>query len=323
MEIQAYDVTASVDREGRVVERAANVPGVSVQSDSHDESPVRLVGREREIGLLRDELQRVLDGHGRLVLVFGEAGIGKTSLVSVLAHQAEAQGCLVLWGHAYDLSVTPPYGPWLDMLSEYPHDVDGLPRPSFAPAASSQAAAGSQDALFADIASFFQETAVRRPLVLVIDDLHWSDQGSLDFLRFLARQIGAHRILLIATYRSDELHRHHPLYDLLPLLIRESVAERVEVRRRDAEGHRSLIASRYVMSEEDAARLEQHLHSHAEGNPFFALELLRNLEEEGALRQVSGVWSLGDTSRFRIPPLIRQVIERRLARLGDQERSLL
>jgi DNA-binding CsgD family transcriptional regulator/uncharacterized tellurite resistance protein B-like protein len=299
------------------------MPGVSDQSDGQGQPAVRLVGREREIGLLRDQLRRVLDGHGRLVLVSGEAGIGKTTLVSDLARRAETRGCLVLRGHVYDLSVTPPYGPWLEMLRQYPGATVGLPPlPDLVQATPSQAA-GSQDALFSAVASFLQSVALRRPIVLVLDDLHWSDQGSLDFLRYLARQIDNHRILLLATYRSDELHRHHPLYAVLPLVVRESGAERLEVRPLDSEAHRALIASRYSMDDEDAARLEQYLQAHAEGNPLFALELLRNLEEEGVLRLVGDAWSIGDLAQVRIPPLLRQVIERRLARLGDRERSLL
>lgn len=282
------------------------------------------MGREREIGVLRDQLKRMLDGQGRLVLVSGEAGIGKTTLVDDLTREAEAQGCLVLWGHAYDLSVTPPYGPWLEMLRLDPARTDGLLLlPTHVQDAQALAAVGSQDALFAAVGAFFQDVALQHPLVLVLDDLHWADQGSLDFLRFLARQIGDRRILLVATYRSDELHRHHPLYALLPLVTREAGAERLEVRRLDAEGHRSLITSHYTMNQEDAARLEHHLQAHAEGNPFFALELLRSLEEEGILQQIDGVWSLGDTTRVRIPPLLRQVIERRLVRLDDEVRSLL
>ena len=231
---------------------------------------------------------------------------------------------LALWGHAYDLSTTPAYGPWLELLRRIPAGPDGLPPlPDFVQDARSLAEISSQDALFAAITAFFEDVAHQRPLLLVLDDLHWADQGSLDFLRFLARQSSPSRILLVATYRSDELHRHHPLYALLPLVIREAGAERLEVRRLDAGGHDALIAEHYSLRPEDAARLQVYLGAHAEGNPLFALELLRSLEEDGVLRQDAGGWSLGDIGDVRLPPLLRQVIERRLDRLDDDSRGLL
>ncbi len=299
-------------------------PDIGVDTSDRDRPRVRLVGREREIGVLRNALRQMLDGQGRLVLVSGEAGIGKTSLVDNLTDAAEAQGCLALRGHAYDLSVTPPYGPWLELLRRYPAQSDGLPSlPPFVDDVGSLAAVATQEALFAAIATFFKAVALQRPLVLVLDDLHWADQGSLDFLRFLAREIGSERVLLVGTYRSDEIHRHHPMYALLPLVVREATAERLEVRRLNAEGHRALIESRYTLCTEDVDRLEQYLTDHAEGNPLYALELLRSLEEDGLLQRVDGGWLLGDIRPVRLPPLLQQVIERRLARLGTESHNLL
>lgn len=297
---------------------AASEPGIANDAGGW------IVGRERERGILRAQLRDALDGTGRLVLVGGEAGIGKTTLVEDLTRAATARGCLVLWGHAYDLTATPPYGPWLELLRRYPAGSDDLPPvPAVVADARSLADAGSQDAFFASVTGFFDDVARQQPLVLVLEDLHWADQGSLDFLRYPARQLRHSRILLVATYRSDELHRHHPLYALLPVLVRESGAERLDVQRLDAAANRSLIASRYTLGEDAAARLEGYLQTHAEGNPLFALELLRSLEEGGVLRKDDGTWSLGDVTRVHIPSLLRQVIEGRLDRLGAEARGLL
>jgi tetratricopeptide (TPR) repeat protein len=109
----------------------------------------------------------------------------------------------------------------------------------------------------------------------------------------------------------------------LPLVIREAHAERLTLRRLDAAGQLALITSRYRIGEHDAARLAHYLQAHAEGNPLFALELLRSLEEERTLQQLGGVWSYGDTTAVLIPPLLRQVIERRLGRLENETRVLL
>ncbi|HEU5423354.1 MAG TPA: AAA family ATPase, partial [Nitrolancea sp.] len=284
-----------------------------------------LVGREREQGLLRGQLDRMLGGHGGVVLVGGEAGIGKTTLVEDLSVQAEEQGALVLWGHAYDLSVTPPYGPWLEILRQYRSlaAADLPPVPPFVFDTAELAKVGSQETLFTTMTGFFTTLAARRPLLLVLDDLQWDDQASLDFLRHLARQLAGQRVLLLATYRSDEVTRRHPLAALLPLLVREAGAERVDVQPIQQAGRRALIRSRYALGEADQTRLERYLEEHAEGNPLYAGELLRTLEEEGVLTQQAGDWTLGNLEQVRLPALLRQVIEGRLARLDEECQRLL
>ena len=283
-----------------------------------------LVGREREQATLREQLERMLAGHGGTVLVGGEAGIGKTTLIEDLSIEAEDRGTLVLWGHAYDLSVTPPYGPWLEIFRQYRSVSDSLPPlPAFIGNPDELAKVGSQQTLFTSVADFFQSVAAQHPLVLVLDDLHWADEASLDFFRFLARQLSNQRLQLIATYRTDELHRRHPLYSLLPLFVREAEAERLEVRRLDDAGHRALIRGRYELSETDQTRLETYLVAHAEGNPFYAGELLRTLEDAGILAHDGQRWLMGDLEQVRLPPLVRQVIDGRLSRLDVETRELL
>ncbi len=213
--------------------------------------PPVLVGREREQAMLRQALDEMLAGHGSLVLVTGEAGIGKTTLVEWLAGEAEEQGYLVLWGHAYDLSVTPPYGPWLEILRAYPQDDSLRALPPFVDDLESTAALGSQDRLFSAACDFFVEVGRCQPLVMILEDLHWADQASLSFLRVLARSIVNQRILLFVTYRSDELHHSQPLYTFLPALIREARAERVEMRPLNNAEQRAFIESRYTLTTSD------------------------------------------------------------------------
>ena len=231
---------------------------------------------------------------------------------------------MVLWGHAYDLAVTPPYGPWLEVLRRVDSLGEEWPRvPAFVRDAEALANVGSQDTLFAAVVAYFQELSTKIPLVLLLDDLHWADQASLDFLRYLARQIADYRILIVGTYRSDELHRQHPLYVYLPMLVRESAAERLAVRPLNAAGTRALIRQYCKLEAGDQARLERYLADHAEGNPLYAGELLRSLQEDRVLVERDSGWSLGDLNQVQLPPLLLQVIERRLARLSKETRNLL
>ncbi len=283
----------------------------------------RLVGRQREQDILRQHLDAAINGHGNLVLISGEAGIGKTTLVEHLGREAEAAGCLIQWGHAYDLTTTPPYGPWIELARRYQATGREPAFPSFIDDSEALAELGSQERLLREVSTFFTGLADQQPLVLVLDDLHWADQASLDLLRVLARDVRAHALLLVVTYRSDELNRRHPLFALVPLLIRESGAERLDVRPLDDVALRSLIWQRYRLGTEAVTRLGSYLRAHAEGNPLYALELVRALEAEGILSEVNGTWQLGDLERMRLPPLLRQVIEGRLGRLSQETRELL
>lgn len=283
----------------------------------------RLVGREREQAILRQALDDTLAGTGSLFLVGGEAGIGKTSLALDLARSAAEAGALTLTGHAYDLSVTPPYGPWLEIFDEYPLSETLPPLPAFTHGfeASSDLVSGAR--LFAAAREFFVSIAAQQPLVLVLDDLQWADQASLDLLRVMSRRLATHRILIVATFRPDEPGRDHPLYQLLPLLISESGALRLDVRPLDQAGQRALLLNRYDLADMDQVRLERYLTQHAEGNPLYLGELLRSLEEESLLVPGKSRWQLGKLERLRVPAVLRQVIERRLAHLDPDVRSQL
>ena len=295
-------------------------------------SPITpLVGRKREQAMLRELLASTLQGRGGLVLLGGEAGMGKSSLAASLAGEAETRGALVLVGRCYDLSETPPYGPWREALAgaaaALPADVAEFLSRGVMPRVASQEAlfARLRDALAALAHPHDPQagTPTRRPLLLVLDDLHWSDPASLDLLRHLGRHLAALPVLVVAIYRADEITRRHPLYGLLPVLVREAQAARLALRPLDRPAVEELVARRYALPGPDAARLVAHLLERGEGNPFFAGELLHALEEAGVLAPADGGWSLGDLGRTGVPTLLRQVIDGRLARLGEAARDLL
>jgi DNA-binding CsgD family transcriptional regulator len=282
-----------------------------------------LVGREREQAIMRDCLAAALAGHGSLVLIGGEAGIGKTALAEWLCREAEGRGAQVLVGRCYDLTETPPYGPWLELFDAYAAVGDLPPLPTAFAARGLMAGIGSQTALFSEVRDCFAAVATRRPLILVIEDAHWADAASLDLLRALARAAAGWRALLVVTYRSDELSPDQPLYARLPALVREARAARVDLHPISGESVRALVRERYALPDADAARLAAYLQARGEGNPFFIGELLHTLVEERILRACADGWVLGDLGAVRVPPLLQQVIGGRLARLGAEARGLL
>ena len=285
--------------------------------------PFTLVGRDRELRVLREHLTAALTGQGSLVLISGEAGIGKTSLVEALCREGAAQGVLVLVGRCYDLAETPPYGPWLELLGRY-RPADGLPSlPSAFAQRGTIGETTSQGALFHDVYDFLAALAPHRPLLCLLDDCHWGDPASLDLLRFLAQSVATVPMVLIVTYRSDALTRRHPLSTLIPTLVRESRATRLDLRRLTDTDLRALVTARYALPEADAARLVATLDERAEGNPLFLSELLRTLEEEGALHATDHGWQLDDLAQVQVPLLLRQVIDARVARLGEEASELL
>jgi DNA-binding CsgD family transcriptional regulator len=296
-----------------------------------------LIGREREQATLREALAAALGGRGALVLIGGEAGIGKTALAEWLLTEATAQGALVLVGRCYDLAETPPYGLWREAFARAPSD-DGLPTLPAAvllPERDDGAMLADQDAVMRRVLAYLGTLATGRPLVLLLDDVHWADPVSLDLLRALARGLGEVPILVLVTYRSDELTRRHPLAPLLPLLVRESRAERVDLRPLDEAAIGALVAARYGLSAADTGRLAPYLAGRSEGNALFLGELLRTLEGEGVLHPAplatsavgaargGDAWHLGDLDRVPVPTLLRQVIDGRLARLDGETQRLL
>lgn len=294
--------------------------------------PVRLVGRGREQTVLRDHLARARSGSGSLVLISGEAGIGKSALTGELAEAARTAGAIVAAGRCYDLIDTPPYGPWLEILAELSStNGDGLAQvPGFEPDATIGAdgeRAAAYSRIIESLTAFVSPTSNSVPsgLLLILDDLQWADSASLELLRLLARRLSRLPMLVIAVYRGDELGSGDPLYAMLPLLIRESPAARIELRGLDVADLGEIVGNGYQLEEGDRERLVQYLIGRSDGNPFFASELLRTLEEEGRLSHdvESGGWQLSRLDDLSVPDLLMQVIDRRLTRLSEEAQQAL
>lgn len=302
-------------------------------------TPGTFVGRQREMGVLQAALDDALSGQGRLVMLVGEPGIGKTRTAQELAALAGQRGAQVLWGWCYEEAGAPPYWPWVQSLRSYvqKRDADHL-RSEIGPGAADIAeiipelreslpglepppVLDSPEAnrfrLFDSITTLLKNTAQSQPLLLVLDDLQWADQPSLLLLRFLARQIGESRLLVVGTYRDVELSRQHPLSETLAQLSREPAFRRVPLLglSRDDSGH--LIET--TAGIRPSGTLVDSIHERTEGNPFFITEVVRLLTAQGELDRRDA----GRPQAIRIPEGVRQAIGHRLNRLPAQCNQVL
>ncbi|MFJ2081799.1 AAA family ATPase [Micromonospora chokoriensis] len=249
-----------------------------------------LVGRHREIAALRDALVRARAGEPTTVLVGGEAGVGKTRLLEEFAGQAVDGTARVLVGQCLELGEAGlPFAPFAAALravlrADGPEVFAGY-EAEFAPllpelGRASAALAGPRalplgDAprgyLFDLVAELFQRLADACPLVLIIEDLHWADRSTRDLIGFLVRAARPGRLLLVCTYRTDELQRGHPLRPFLAELDRARGVERVELGRLDRDGTAAILAD--LLGAEPPARAVDDVHDRTQGNPFFIEEL--------------------------------------------------
>ncbi|WP_425829173.1 helix-turn-helix transcriptional regulator [Streptomyces fractus] len=273
------------------------------------------VGRAGELARLTGVLERAVGGEPRAVLVAGDAGVGKTRALTEAAAHAAATGLTVLTGHCVDLGdVGLPYLPFTEILGAAAAD-DRL-APAFAAypavdrligAASGAGPApdpGSRLQLFEGVAGLLADLADLTPLLLVVEDLHWADQSSRDLLRFLLSRGGPpRRLAVFASYRSDDLHRRHPLRPLLAELIRLPAVDRLELRpMADADMARLVRARRTGPVPDGTVR---RIVDRAEGNAFYAEELLAALpgDDTGDPGMPSGLGGLADVLLIRVEQL--------------------
>lgn len=293
---------------------------VGEQADSR---PEQLHGRSSEMATLRAALEGALAGRGRLALVVGEAGIGKTSLVESIAAEARQRGALILSGHCYDLETASPYEPWIELLRSYRPAAPLPPLPAGLSNAELLETLSGKDALYEQVAGFLSDLSKHRPVILLFEDMHWSDQASLDLLRAVARRARSWPLLIAATLRDNEIAPHAPLYRALPPLVRESRPTRIDLLPLETEAIRLLVRERYGLPPADEGRLVAHLVRYAEGIPFYLEEVLRTLEHERLLRRGKQGWALANLTVAPVPPLVRHLIDERVVRLGESVQHLV
>ena len=262
-------------------------------------SPV-FIGRVDELSRLTEALDNAHEGRSSAFVVAGEAGVGKTRLVTEVGIRARERGALVLAGGCVDLGENgTPYAPLVEALRTWAQhatdaeidEIAGRGRaelarlvPDLGPVDDGPSAAtgglsysSAQGRLFELLLAMLQRLAARAPVVLVVEDLHWSDRSTRDMLTYLVRNARDTPLVLVLTYRSDELHRRHPLLPFLAELERSGRVERIELRRFD---RHELVAQLAAIADRDLdPQVVDSIHARSEGNPFFAEELLLAADE--------------------------------------------
>jgi predicted ATPase/DNA-binding CsgD family transcriptional regulator len=307
----------------------------------------RLVGRASQLATLQLLVEQAKRGEGHLVLISGEAGIGKSRLVAEVFTSATSQEFLLLQGNCFPTDLTYPYAPLLDLLrsllASHPAtplaaELERLARDLFPllpelvpdqampllPLEPEQ----EKRRLFAVLANFFLRLSASSPLLLIIEDVHWSDSTSLDFLHTLARRTVSQPLLLLVTYRQDEMRAE--LSSWLALLTRERLAHEVRIAplaRNEVdtmlsaifeERHTSFDMRRFLHGE-----LLDALYTLTEGNPFFVEETLSAMIAAGDIFYTQGYWNRRSLPAARIPHSVQDAVQQRTQHLGEAAKQVL
>jgi class 3 adenylate cyclase len=316
---------------------ATSASAPTTRTDEH------FVGRSVELDALERAIDASLGGHGSLVFVTGEPGIGKTYLTEQAARYAKLRGAQPLLGRCHETEAGIPYLPFVESLRQYVLDrPDEKLREELGSGAADVArivsevraripelpaangsGGGKQERyrLFQSVATFLLNASRNGPIFLVLDDLHWADRPTLLMLQHVARHLEGSRLVIVGTYRDMELDRKHPLAAALGELRRTPGFERIPLRGLSAEEVLGLFKALANGAELDtqAAAVAQAVHRETEGNPFFIRSVVDHLAETGAITQSNGVWTTRATSieEMGIPEGVRDAVGRRLSQLSE------
>jgi len=314
-------------------------PAVAVSVTQRPQAAAdELVGRDDQLSALDEVLASARGGRGRVTLVAGEPGIGKTRLAEEAARRAAAAGMQVAWGRCHEGDGAPAFWPWAQVVRQLsaelapgqlaamlgpsaarlgqlmPELAEAAPPPGPPPIADLGAA---RFQLNQAVAGLLHRLAEARPLLVVVDDLHWADVPSLSLLAFLAAELKDARLVVVGTYRDVEVVAGQPLAETLGALAREPVVERISLGGLDPADVARLIGR--TIGGRPAEPLVRAVHDRCGGNPFFITELLRLLQSERGLAAPDATMA----ARRDIPVGVRDVLRRRLARLPEQTRTVL
>jgi class 3 adenylate cyclase len=330
------------------LQRIVSLPAEAKPESAVEPSPLaqvetgRMVGRQTELATLKSALDDAFSANGRMVMVSGEPGMGKTRLLEELAVYARLRGAQVLTGRCEEEG-TLPYLPFVEALRSYIQDkpAEAL-RSELGDAAPDVARLVSEIRLkfpdipepvsvdpeeerfrlFQGVTSFLRSAASSSPILLVLDSLQWADRSSLLLLRHLSRRLEGTRIVIAATYREEELDTRHPLAEVLAEMSKERAVQRLALRglsRQEVEEQLAALAGAHP----DRAVVDA-VYRETAGNPFFVAEVFRHLTEEGKVIRQDGRWRTeSDVLELGIPQSLKVVVGKRLEALCDDCQKML
>ncbi len=295
-----------------------------------------LVGREHELEELHSFLNSTVNGKGTIVFVSGEAGAGKTRLITEFLNQAKKQKVTILTGWCLSNAAV-PYFPFFEAFNRYfsaePEQKEveiktWLMGPSETGEFGRTQMITPQvwkDQTFTAVANTLASISAKQPVIMFIDDLHWADSASLALMHYLAKTVNSEKVLVLATFRSEQLAadvegRPHPLVETLRLMRREDTIKEITVKSLDQTGVSTLAKN--MLGGELQQDLAQKLAEESQGNPLFIVESLRMLNEGNGLIQEQNQWRL-TSDAIGIPPKIKDIILQRLSALGRNQKNVL
>ncbi|MGZ6367147.1 MAG: helix-turn-helix transcriptional regulator [Ktedonobacteraceae bacterium] len=301
-----------------------------------------IVGRATELAALHVIVREIEEGQSRIVLLSGEAGIGKSRLVAEIETEAGSKGLLVLQGNCFQRDLTSPYAPLLDLIRLYianqPPEVREAELQPFAhellavlpdlvtPAPDSivHPMSGPEQEkrrLFVALTTILTKQAAGRPLLLVIEDIHWCDESSLEFLQHFMRHSTSSPWLILLTYRSDEVHP--ALTNWLAQQDRERRAQEFSLARFSREDVDAMLTAIFDLNPSTRSELLNTLYPLSEGNPFFVEEVLTSLRADGGIFYAEGAWRSKELVSMLIPRSVQAAVQQRSDRLSETARELL
>jgi len=303
-----------------------------------------LIGRTAELAALCLLMDRAKSGQGQVALVSGEAGIGKSRLVAEVKTYAASHDFLLVQGSCFPTDHAIPYAPLLDLLRSFltghssalhASEVEpvahaflpllpdvgralvDLPPPTLPPLDPEQ----EKRRRFESLAHFLTSQTETHPVLLVVEDLHWSDDTSLEFLHYLARRCPAHRLLLLLTYRSDEVRPS--LRHFLAQLDRERLAQEIPLARLEREEVEAMLRAIFALPHPARLELADPMYTLTEGNPFFVEETLKSLIASGEIFYANGRWERKPLSELHIPRSVQDAVQQRTDQLSESARRVL
>jgi oligopeptide transport system substrate-binding protein len=310
-------------------------------------APSRLVGREQELAFLLEHWQGAEAGQGGLALVSGEAGIGKSRLTGEFADRLRWQGVRVLWGRCYQFERVLPYQPIAEALRTIlpsltpaeladlaPWTVAEVARlvpemAEYSPDLEAPASIRSdqeQARLFDGVARFLARLSSHRAILIVLEDLHWASESTLQLIHYLARHLASGRALMVGTLRPEAVGPRHPLQALQQQLSREGLAKPLRLSRLSPANVEAMVVEMSGAGE-SVVPLAGRLYRETEGNPFFLMEIVKALFEMEAVRLEGSAWR-GDFApisegELPLPASVSQAIQARVHSLNDDVQEAL